>query len=189
MNDISPLLDDPVPGLGHPDPAIRRLAVSLLAEAPEHIDGVTGLLSDPDPRVRAEAAEVLGGFGNEAVAPLRRAASTESHDVVVEAIAHAFGELADREAVPWLIALAGGDGPATVRETAVAALGAIGDEAALDVLLSLSRRAPPQVRRRCVVALTVFDGVEAEAAIREALSDRNPMVREAAEMAVGRPLE
>ncbi len=178
-----------MPGLAHPDAAIRRLAVSVLSGAPEHIDEVAGLLSDPDPRVRAEAAEVLGGFGNGALAPLRRAAAAETHDVVVEAIAHAFGELADREAVAWLVALAGGDGPTTVRETAVAALGAIGDAAALDVLLTLSRRAPPQVRRRCVVALTVFDGGEAEAAIREALTDRNPMVREAAEMAIGRPLE
>jgi len=57
----------------------------------------------------------------------------------------------------------------------------------LPVLLDLVATGPPQVRRRCVVALTVFDGDEVEAAIRAAAVDRNPMVREAAEMVVGRP--
>ena len=48
--------------------------------------------------------------------------------------------------------------------------------------------APPKVRRRCVAALTVFDGEEVEQALRAAAADRNPMVREAAEMVVGRNL-
>ncbi|MEA3502390.1 MAG: HEAT repeat domain-containing protein, partial [Actinomycetota bacterium] len=71
-------------------------------------------------------------------------------------------------------------------EAAVAALGAIGDEAALATLLGLVAVAPPQVRRRAVVALTVFDDPAVEPAIRAAASDRNPSVREAAEMVVGR---
>ena len=68
----------------------------------------------------------------------------------------------------------------------MAALGAIGDERAVPTLLSLVAEAPPQIRRRSVVALTVFDGEEIEAAIRAAATDRNPMVREAAEMVVGK---
>jgi hypothetical protein len=40
-----------------------------------------------------------------------------------------------------------------------------------------------------VVALTVFEGPEIEPALRAAARDRNPMVREVAEMVVGRPAE
>ena len=76
-----------------------------------------------------------------------------------------------------------------VREAAVAALGACGDERALPILLDLVANGPPQIRRRSVVALTVFDDPAVEPAIRAALEDRNPMVREAAEMVVGRPLQ
>jgi HEAT repeat protein len=94
--------------------------------------------------------------------------------------------LADPAAVPWLIELASTDGDRAGREAAVAALGAIGDDSALPTLLELVVSAPPQVRRRAVVALTVFDDPAVEPAIRTAARDRNPSVREAAEMVVGR---
>ena len=54
-----------------------------------------------------------------------------------------------------------------------------------DKLLGLVANGPPQVRRRTVVALTAFDGPEVEAAFAAARDDRNPMVREAAEMVIG----
>ncbi len=91
----------------------------------------------------------------------------------------------DRAAVDWLLKAAEADDEKLVREAAVAALGAIGDDRAVPLLLELVGSAPPQVRRRSVVALSVFDGPEIEAAIRAAKDDRNPMVREAAEMVVG----
>lgn len=131
------------------------------------------------------AAEALGGAGQDSATILDQARGDK--DVrVVEAVATAYGELRFAPAVPWLIAIAAGDGDRAAREAAVAALGAIGDEAALDTLLALAASAPPQVRRRAVVALTVFDGPEVEMAIRSAAGDRNPSVREAAEMVVGR---
>ena len=73
-----------------------------------------------------------------------------------------------------------------VREAAVAGLGAIGDERARPTLLHLIASGPPQIRRRCVPALSVFDGEDIAAALLAAATDRNPMVREAAEMVVGR---
>ena len=76
-----------------------------------------------------------------------------------------------------------------VREAAVAALGATGEVQALPTLLRLVASGPPQVRRRCVAALTVFDGEEVETALRHAATDRNPMVREAAELVVGRNVD
>lgn len=131
------------------------------------------------------AAEALGGSGQDSVAVLDQARG-DTDVRVVEAVATAYGELRFAPAVPWLIGIAAGDGDRAAREAAVAALGAIGDDAARDTLMTLVGSAPPQVRRRAVVALTVFDGPEVEAAVRSAASDRNPSVREAAEMIVGR---
>jgi HEAT repeat protein len=142
------------------------------------------LANDPEPRVRAEAAEVLAEAGKAALEPLLRATGDED-GIVREAVATGFGELADPVALPWLMSAAAGDPEKLVREAAVAALGAIGDKGAVPLLLELIGNGPPQVRRRSVVALSVFDGPEIEAAIRLAREDRNPMVREAAEMVVG----
>ena len=105
---------------------------------------------------------------------------------VREAAATAYGEIGSDASVDWLIESASGDEDRLVREAAVAALGAIGDDRALPVLLELVTDGPPRVRRRAVVALTVFDDPAIEPAIRKATKDRNPGVREAAEMVVGR---
>ena len=186
---LAELVDDPVAFFGDPDPDIRRLAVSACANRAEGdvvVEGLAHLLAtDEEARVRAEAAEVLGAAGD-AAKPALMAATGDSDAIVREAVATGLGELEDPEAVPWLLTAATDDDDRLVREAAVAALGAIGDERAVPTLLSLVAEAPPQIRRRSVVALTVFDGEEIEAAIRAAAADRNPMVREAAEMVVGK---
>lgn len=183
------LLDDPVPFLEHPDAGIRRLAISACVAfglSDESVVAIAGLAGeDMDGAVRAMAVEALGGAGERAAAVLDTVRSDDDPRVR-EAVATAYGELRHGEAVPWLIDLAAGDGDRASREAAVAALGAIRDQAALPVLLELVAGAPPQVRRRAVVALTVFDDPAVEPAIREAARDRNPSVREAAEMVVGR---
>jgi HEAT repeat protein len=183
------LLDDPVPFLAHPDAEVRRLAISGCVASGLTDDSVGAIAvlagEDMDGAVRAMAAEALGAAGERAVAVLDSVRSDDDPRVH-EAVATAYGELKHREAVPWLIELAMSDGDRVSREAAVAALGAIRDDSALPVLLGLVADAPPQVRRRAVVALTVFDDPAVEAAIREAARDRNPSVREAAEMVVGR---
>jgi HEAT repeat protein len=155
----------------------------LTDEALAVISGLAA--SDSDGAVRAMAAEALGGAGGGA-AEVLDAVRSDDDPRVREAVATAYGELRHREAVTWLIDLAVSDGDRAGREAAVAALGAIGDDAALPVLLDLVASAPPQVRRRAVVALTVFNDPAVEPALREAARDRNPSVREAAEMVVGR---
>ena len=188
-NKLAALTADPTAYLSDPDPIARRLAVSAsFGDASD--PGVSAqlvelLVHDPEPRVRAEAAEALGAAGPTALEPLL-AATSDPDAIVVEAVATGLGELEDPVAVPWLIEAARTHDDRLVREAAVAALGATGDPRALPALLDLIASGPPQVRRRCVVALTVFDGDEVEAAIRAAAVDRNPMVREAAEMVVGR---
>ncbi len=182
------VLQHPGDHLSHPDPAIRRLAVAALAATEDRgaasaLEAV--LAGDESSRVRAEAAEALG-FREGSLAALI-AAAPEADAVLAEAIATALGRLGSAESVRLLMEWAGSHADGLVREAAVAALGAIGDPTALPLLLELVGSGPPQVRRRTVAALTMYDGPDVEEALVRARSDRNPMVREAAEMVVGRP--
>ncbi len=181
------MLRDPGSRLGHPDPTVRRIAVAATRNHPELHGTVVALLAeDPSPAVRRECAEILAGSDLEPVAAITAACRDESPEVR-EAAVTALGEIASPESVPLLTTMAmDTDQDKLVREAAVAALGAIGDKRAVPVLLELITSAPPQIRRRCVPALSVFDGDDVEAALRQAARDRNPMVREAAEMVVGR---
>lgn len=185
--ELTRLLDDPAPGLASGDPYVRRIAVAAAHHHPVlHARIVTMLATDSDPSVRRECAEVLGRSSSPPVAALEQALGDPVAEVR-EAATTALGEALSIDSVQQLIALAGAeDEDRLVREAAVAALGAIGDERARPVLLSLVAGAPPQIRRRCVAALSVFDGDDIEEALRNAAADRNPMVREAAEMVVGR---
>jgi HEAT repeat protein len=187
--ELTRLLDDPGAFLDHPDPALRRMAVASLGPgriaSPAVSARVRSLLSDdPEEAVRAAAAEALAGCGAVAL-PILVQAAAGAPPVVAEAIATALGEIADPAALPWLTTAAADHDDRLVREAAVAALGAIGDDSAVPVLVALAADAPPQVRKRAIVALSVFDGPEVEAALRAALEDRNPMVREAAEQVTG----
>ncbi len=168
---------------------IRRLAVSAAAPHlgdPQVVDAlVAGLASDEDDQVRSAAAEVLAQAEAD-VGPALLAATSDPSEVVVEAVAFALGEQEVGEAVPWLLEVAADHADRAAREAAVAALGAIGDRRALPLLAELAASGPPQLRRRSVVALSAFDDPEAVPAIRSALEDRNPMVREAAEMVLGK---
>jgi HEAT repeat protein len=185
------LMADPLPFLTHDEAALRRLAVAAcagrLAEEPIRSAIEERLARDDDGAVRAEAVEILGGAGAD-VTELIMEARLDDDPRVVEAVATGLGELGATAAVPWLIDTAVGHPDRLVREAAVAALGAIGDPRGLPVLLQILATGPPQVRRRAVVALTVFDDPAVEPALLAARSDRNPMVREVAEMVVGRGL-
>lgn len=189
IDPLPSLLDDPLPFLANDDHALRRLAVAACTDRlgdPATVAAVTSLvLDDPEPAVRAEALEVLSSVG-EAIFETALQATCDPDQRVVEAAATALGEIRSPRAVEWLIAAASSHEDRLVREAAVASLGAIGDRRAVPTLLSLLVDGPPQIRRRAVVALTVFDEPSIEPALRAAAADRNPMVREVAEMVVGR---
>ncbi len=88
---------------------------------------------------------------------------------------------------PRLVALATGATDTRCREAAVAALGAIGDPSGFDaVLAALDDR--PTVRRRATVALAGFDDPRVEPALRQAASDRDWQVRQAADELLDEPL-
>ena len=184
-DDLQTILSDPSAGFSHADATMRRLAVTMAGES--DLDDLAGALLDTDATVRAAAVEKLAVIGGDLDTVMQVAEDADER--VIEAVATALGELEDEAALPWLTSLARDHSDKLVREAAVAALGAIGHPDALPVLLDLLSNGPPQVRRRCVVALTVFDVPGVEEALQAALDDRNPMVREAAEMVVGRPVE
>lgn len=183
------LTSDPASFLQDDDPVLRRLAVTAVSDeqARVHIDAVALLAADDEVPVRTAVAEKLGFCGIDSLGTL---ASLE-HDeepTVREAVATAYGEIGSSGSVEWLIDAATNDVDRHVQEAAVAALGAIGDPRVVDVLLEVIRSGPPQVRRRAIAAITVFDDERVEPAIRRAALDRNPGVREAAEMVVGKQL-
>lgn len=165
------------------------MAVTSLteAEASAEVEVIGALATEVDPAVRTAAVEKLGVVGPPAFALIDDARS-DAESTVREAAATAYGEIGDARALTWLRQAAAEDPDRGVREAAVAAMGAIGDPAAVDALLLLVAEGPPQVRRRAVAAITVFDDPRIEPALQRAALDRNPGVREAAEMVVGRQL-
>ncbi|GMQ92530.1 MAG: hypothetical protein BMS9Abin12_0006 [Acidimicrobiia bacterium] len=183
------LIEDPDSFLDHEDPVLRRMATTALSRESSNamFDSIVALLEDTDGSVRAAAAEKLGVCGRRALEHLAEAAG-DPEPKVREAVATAYGELADPSAIGWLVEVGNNDTDRTVKEAAVAALGAVGDDAAIDPLLGFIASGPPQVRRRAIAAITVFDDPRIEPAIQRATFDRNPGVRETAEMVVGKQL-
>ena len=183
------LTETPSAFLRDNDPMLRRMAVSALTpeESRNHLDDLSELASDPNDAVRTATAEQLGWCGTEASAILR-SLQADPCAPVREAVATAYGENGDVSAIPWLIETGRSDENRQVCEAAVAALGAISHPDAIEPLLEFIRSGPAQVRRRAIAAITVFDDPRIEPAIRTAALDRNPGVKEAAEMVVGRQL-
>jgi HEAT repeat protein len=183
------LTKDPVAFLRSEDPVLARIATTALtpSQAFENMKALTALTQDADPSLRASAAEKLGSCGSEALETLS-GLEYDPDPTVRECLATAYGEIDSADTVPWLSFAARDDSDRHVKEAATAALGAIGNNAGLETLLLLINDGPPQVRRRAIAAITVFDDERVEPAIRRAALDRNPGVREAAEMVVGKQL-
>lgn len=162
-----------------PDPVVRELAISALARLGVATDAdIVAALTDPDSRVRRRAAMLAGARPTiSLLGPLH-----DPDPLVVESVAWACGEQeqVDDAVLARLVHLAGAAPDALVREAAVAALGAIGDVRGLPAIVAACDD-KPAVRRRAVLALAPFDGPEVDAALRQALTDRDWQVRQSAE--------
>lgn len=71
----------------------RQMVLDTIAHA---------LTNDPNPEVRAKAAESLGKLGDQAVTPVLLAALSDSNLVVQCSAIQALGHLGDESAVPQL---------------------------------------------------------------------------------------
>ena len=174
-------------GAAGPDPVARQIALGALERMGALTDGdVDVAMGDNDPAVRRRAATLAAKRPAIDLMPALR----DIDATVVEAAAWAAGEQAQvREAsgesvgepvLERLIFLAGTAPDPQVREAAVASLGAIGDPRGLPAILAACKD-KPAVKRRAVLALAPFEGPEVDAALAEALADRDWQVRQAVE--------
>ncbi len=185
----------------------NRIADALADIGGPAVDPLIGLLDDPDPEARQEAARALGVIGaGRAAGPLIGRLSDENPDVRFKAV-EALGRLRSKEAVEPLIAILEsrtkhlsryaavalgriGSGNAIGpllgfldspdwwdRAAAVDALGEIGSETALDRLLARFEEEEVHVRRSTVVALLKIGSERALATLEKALRDEDREVR------------
>lgn len=165
--------------LADADPAVRVATLGALDRLGVLTDTqLTAAFDDESPEVRRRTAELAGKHPD--ISLLRLLSDTDGTVVEVAAWACGEQETVDDDVLDRLIELATKSDEPLVREAAAAALGAIGDERGLPAILAACVD-KPNVRRRAVLALAPFDGPDVEAAIRQALADRDWQVRQAAE--------
>ena len=165
--------------LADADPAVRVATLGALDRLGVLTDTqFTAAFDDESPEVRRRTAELAGKHPD--ISLLRLLSDTDGTVVEVAAWACGEQETVDDDVLDRLIELATKSDEPLVREAAAAALGAIGDERGLPAILAACVD-KPNVRRRAVLALAPFDGPDVEAAIRQALADRDWQVRQAAE--------
>ncbi len=166
-------------GLDDPSPRVRCAALSALDRL-DALDtaSLDAALADPEPEVRACAAELAAGRTDVDL----HSALSDSDARVIEAAAWASGEHPSPAPaiVSRLCEVTTTHPEAQCRETAVAALGALGDEAGLAAILAATGDRAT-VRRRAVLALAAFSGPEVDEALEQAAGDRDWQVRQAAE--------
>lgn len=166
-------------GLRDPSARVRCAALSALGRL-DHLNGAAlgSALADPEPEVRAHAAELAAGRTDVDLGGVL----ADGDPRVIEAAAWACGEHPSPGAVivSRLCELATAHPEPQCRETAVAALGALGNEAGLAAILAATGDRAT-VRRRAVLALAAFSGPEVDEALERAATDRDRQVRQAAE--------
>jgi HEAT repeat protein len=167
------------------DPRARGAALGALVRSARRAiarDALLTAAADPDVSMRRRAADLAPSLGRNVPVGALLGLLADADGLVAEAAAFALGERANgsRRVVGELARAATDHDDPLVREAAVAALGALGDRRGLPAILhACSDR--PAIRRRAVIALAPFEGEEVEAAIRNALSDHDWQVRQAAE--------
>lgn len=169
--------------LSDPEPAVRATALGALARlAALTPDDLAAAFVDPAAAVRRRAAELAASQAGGSLISLL----DDPDASVVEVAAFALGERRPPEdgAVQALSALVTGHDDPLCRESAVAALGSLSDPAGLPAILAATED-KATVRRRAIIALAPFDGPEVDAALARARSDRDRQVRQSAEDLTG----
>jgi HEAT repeat protein len=166
---------------------LRREACEVARALPSSrtIAPLARSLGDPDPEVRAAAADALGHQRSpEAVAPLLGRLDDSTPSVRIE-IVTALAQLGDSRAVVPLVGKVE-DSAADVRQAVVRALGDLDDARAAPALVLALRDQSPDVRRAALVALGRLEAPDAVDAIAPFVSDRVASLRLAALEALGR---
>jgi len=144
-------------------------------------DHLRAAMTDSESEVRRTATEFAAPFHDVSIHHL-----IDDADVfVAEMAAWSLGErvpVTDEELQHLIDRTTSHEEP-VVREACAAALGSIGDERGLPAIL-IACTDKPAVRRRAVLALAPFEGEEVDAALAQALEDRDWQVRQNAEILV-----
>ncbi len=165
--------------LQHNDALVRISALRALARLEDLRDNDLHLaITDSDKGVRRCAAELAATHRDVDISSLL----DDSDVFVAEMAAWAMGErsapsVSDMES---LIDAVFHHKEALVREAATASLGSLGDIRGLPAILRACTD-KPTVRRRAILALAPFEGPEVDAALQNALQDRDWQVRQNAE--------
>lgn len=170
-------------GLEHDAATVRDAALGALARMELLDESVLNRFRlDTDARVRNRVAELAANFPGFDLLPLLN----DDDPMVAEMAAWSCGEheKVSDAIMERLIAMTTGHSEPLVREAAVAALGAIGDDRGLPAILGACGD-KPAIRRRAILALAPFDGPEVDAALDQAMQDRDWQVRQAAEDLLG----
>lgn len=165
--------------LSHAEHDVRLEGVRALAELDDAIvvPFLTDALSDPDLRVRRDAASALGERGEVATAAVPALGATlEDPSAIVRSSAlHALGEIGGRQAAETLIRhLRTVD--AAHYEDVLLALGTTGHADAVNEIAAYLAHSDPFVRRAATVALVRVGGASV-GVFRERLDDPRPGLR------------
>lgn len=133
------------------------------------------LTSDPNPIVKAKAAEALGKLGNARFTPILLQALTDESDIVRHTVIQSLGRIRAMEAIPALIATLTDQNPELSTAAAIA-LGQIGTEAAIPALIQALNAPDPIVRKSSANALGQIGSTRSISALLTALEgDRDSM--------------
>jgi hypothetical protein len=153
---------------------------ALLAVGPGAVERLRPLLGDPEPEVRATAAELIGLLGDAGEAERLIGRLSDSAAAVRQQAALALGRLGSATAFEGLAGALADRAP-RVRAAAAEALGAIADPGAFAALLDLAGRDTFEPARAAAQALVRIDPARLEQAARDPAA--SPHVLEAADAA------
>lgn len=160
----------------------------IAAAEPANLDGLKPLeraLSDPEPEVRAIAAQCLGYLGQESSAPLLGKALGDSSEEVRWWAALALQAVPNEAAFAQIAHAATRDPSERVREAAVRALGWIEGDQVIMPLMRATGDESSAVRQAAATELGRFDTEVALQALTRLFRDPNEDVRWSAVLAVG----
>jgi hypothetical protein len=159
----------------------KSAAIAALAKtrSPRAVKPLMGLLDDPDPIVRAAAAQGLGTLeATDAVAALKPLLNDPVFTVRFSAAGSLFA-LKDTSAVAWLRELRSSE-HAAIRLAALRAMRTDPAPGWVDEVRALTTDADPEVRRQAAELIAPHDPETARATLEPMLKDSNPAQREAA---------
>lgn len=139
--------------LRHPNPNVRSKAVLVIGRIGQAPQVMGGLLSESDPRIRANAIEALWGMDStKARMVLREAASDANNRVVGNALLGLY-RLGETSAIPGILQMAAHAG-AEFRTTAVWVMEQTGSPRFLPALAQMVRESDPKARAGVFRAIT-----------------------------------